>query len=73
MTLTHHPAPSIEEHTFTNTDADTDRGIPTAARCSCGAWTWQRPDGDEHSDTLPEAARAHRLAATAAGSTVRVT
>jgi hypothetical protein len=35
-----------------------DRGVPTCCSCSCG-WRWQRPDGDDHADTLPDAARAH--------------
>lgn len=47
-----------DPHRFTVTDAD-DRGVPTAAVCACGQWTWLRPDGDDWADTLPTLARAH--------------
>jgi hypothetical protein len=50
---------SATDHAITITAAD--GGAPTAARCSCGAWSWTRPAGDRWADTLPPAARAHRL------------
>ena len=40
------------------TAADTARGVPTAARCDCGA-TWTQPAGDRWSDSLPVWARTH--------------
>jgi hypothetical protein len=48
--------------TIVITSADTDRGIPTAARCPCGA-TWTLPDGDPHADTLPAWATSHEAPA----------
>lgn len=38
-----------------------ENGAPTRAECECG-WVWERPADDPHSDTLPDAARAHRQA-----------
>lgn len=37
---------------------DADDGTPTRCQCSCG-WSWTRPEGDDHADTLQHAARAH--------------
>jgi hypothetical protein len=51
---------AVTVHDVTITHAE--NGAPLRAECSCG-WTWLRPDGDRWADTLPPAARAHRLAA----------
>lgn len=48
----------ISGHNFRITVAD-DRGVPLRAVCSCGEWSWSRPDGDIWADTLPDEARAH--------------
>ena len=47
-------------HTVRILTAD-DHGVPTGAVCECGAWAWDRPDGDRWADSLVAGARAHRV------------
>lgn len=47
------PDPDRTIHITANT-----AGVPSAARCECGA-TWERPDDDEVADTLIVFGRDH--------------
>ena len=38
---------------------DAERGVPTSAHCERCGFTWHRPEGDPHADTLPTVARFH--------------